>query len=164
MANKDFPSFVKYMTSLWGALGGIVVVFPLADVLFNVIPLPVDAYEKSTATVAIPLTSLVSAFTLLYTFVQRDHPRSVTARRAGVYFTLGLASLLLFLLLEHFEYALRNAWFPSLDSTDDYVLMLAGIVPFYLAFFACVTRAFAILALIEFKHHDQPASGRTDGP
>ena len=87
MANEDFHSFVKYMTSLWGALGGIAVVFPMADVLFNVIPLPVDPYEKSTASVAIPLTSLVAAFTLLYTFVQRDRLRCATARRAGAYFT-----------------------------------------------------------------------------
>ncbi|OGQ97322.1 MAG: hypothetical protein A2521_00020 [Deltaproteobacteria bacterium RIFOXYD12_FULL_57_12] len=164
MANKDFHSFVKYMVSLWGALGSIAVVFPMADILFNVIPLPVDAYEKSTAAVAIPLTSLVAAFTLLYTFVQRDRPRSATARTAGAYFMLGLMSLLLFFLLEHFEYALRSTWFPGLDSTDDYVLMLVAIVPFYVAFFACVTRAFAILALIEFTRHDQPIFGRKDGP
>ncbi len=151
MANEDFQSFVKYMASLWGALGGIVVVFPFADVLLKVIPLPVDSYGKSTATIAIPVTSLVAAFLLLYTFVQRDRPQTTTTRKAGMYFTLGLGSLLLFLLLEHFQYPLRSAYLPELDSTDDYVLMLVAIVPFYVGFFGCVTRAFALLALIEFR-------------
>jgi len=164
MVHDDFRSFVKYMTSLWGALGGIAVVFPMADVLFKVIPLPVDGYEKSTASVAIPVTSLVAAFTMLYTFVQRDRPRSGTARKASAYFALGLLSLVVFFLLEHFEYPLRSRLFPELDSTDDYVLMLVGIVPFYILFFACVTHAFAILALIEFKRRGGLSQGGRDGP
>ena len=145
------------MSSLWGALGGITAVFPLADVLFKVIALPVDTYDKSTAPVAIPVTSLVALFALFYTFVQRDKSRSATARRSGVFFMLGMISLVAFFLLKHFEYSLRVTLFPSLDSTDDYVLLLVGVVPFYAAFFACVTRAFAILALMEFKR----SSGRS---
>jgi hypothetical protein len=164
MAKEDFHSFVKYMGSLWGAFGSIAVIFPLADVMFNVIPLPVDAYGKSTATVAIPLTSLVAAFTLLYMFVQRDRPQSATTKRAGTYFMLGLGALLLFFLLEHFQYPLRSTLLPDLDSADDYVLLLVAVVPFYVTFFACVTRAFAILALIEFKRHSSQSSGGTDGP
>lgn len=151
MAPQDFSGFMKYMTTLWGALGGLTVVFPMADTLFKVIPLPADGYGQSTAPIAIPMASLVAAFTLLYTFVQRDRAQFATARRSGTFFTLGLASLLAFFLLDHFEYTLRERFFPGLDSTDDYVLMLVAIVPFYVTFFACVTRAFAILALIEFK-------------
>jgi hypothetical protein len=151
MGNSDLRGFLKYIGSLWGALGGLTVLFPLADVLFKVIPLPVDAYEKSTAPVAIPLTSLVALFTLLYTFVQRHQSRSVTARRSGLFFLLGIVSLIAFFLLEHFEYAMRVTLFPSLDSGDDYLVFLVCVVPFYVAFFACMTRAFAILALMEFK-------------
>jgi hypothetical protein len=40
---------------------------------------------------------------------------------------------------------------PSLDSGDDHVLSLVGVVPFYVAFFACVTRAFALFGLMEFR-------------
>lgn len=162
MVHDDFRSFVKYMTSLWGALGGISVVFPMADVLFKVIPLPVDGYDKSTASIAIPVTSLVAAFTLLYPFVQRDRPQSATARKAITYFAFGLLSLVVFFLLEHFEYPLRVRLFPELDSSDDYVLTLVGIVPFYIVFFACITRAFATLALIEFKRRSGLTSGGTD--
>jgi hypothetical protein len=151
MANNDFRDFIRYISSLWGILGGIVAVFPLADVLFKVIPLPADAYGKSVGSVAIPVTSLVALFTLFYTFVQRDQSRSVTARRSGVFFVLGMLSLVAFFLLEHFEGTVREKLFPGLDSTDDYVLFLVGVVPFYVAFFGCATRAFAILALMEFK-------------
>ena len=151
MANNDLQGFIKYMTSLWGVLGGITAVFPLADVIFQVIPLPIDPYEKSTAPIAIPLTTLVSVFILFYVFVQRDKVTSGTAPQAGKFFILGLISLMVFFLLDHFEYPLRSALFPGLDSADDYILLLVGIVPFYILFFASVTCAFAILALIEFK-------------
>ena len=151
MADNDLQSFIKYMASLWGVLGGVTVVFPLADVLLNVIPLPVDGYHKSTAPIAIPITSLVALFTLFFTFVERDKAQFATARRSAVFFIFAMFFLLAFMLLEHFEESLRVRLFPTLDSTDDYVLLLVGVVPFYVAFFACVTRAFAILALIEFK-------------
>jgi len=151
MANNDLQDFIKYIGSLWGVLGGIIVIFPLADVLFNVIPLPEDGYGKSTAPVAIPLTSVVALFILLYTFAQRTQSRYLTLRRSGIFFVFGMISLISFFLLEHFEYPLRVRIFPSLDSSDDYILYLVFVVPFYVGFFACVTRAFAILALLEFK-------------
>lgn len=152
METDDFKGFIKYLSSLWGALGSITVIFPLADVLFKVIPLPVDPYGKSTAPIAIPITSLVAFFMLFYTFAQRQNPRVLSARHSGACFMLGFVSLALFLLLAHFEYMLREHLFPFLDSTDDYILYLVGVVPFYALFFACVTRAFAILALMEFRH------------
>lgn len=151
MEDNDFQGFIRYIRTLWGVLGSITAVFPMADHLFNVIPLPIDGYGNDTASVAIPVASLVSFFMLFYTFVQRDKSRSATARRSGIFCTLGIASLVAFFLLEHFEERLRIRLFPSLDSTDDYVLLLVGVIPFYVAFFACMTRAFAILALIEYK-------------
>lgn len=162
MADHDLRDFIRYISSLWGALGGIAAVFPLADVLFKVIPLPIDSYEKSTAPLAIPIASLVALFTLFYTFVQRD-TQSATARRSVMFLMLGMISLGVFLLLGHFEESLRAKLFPSLDSTDDYVLLLVGVVPFYIAFFACVTRAFAIMALMEFTRGRRPTN-RSIGP
>lgn len=163
MADHDLRSFIRYISSLWGALGGIAAVFPLADVLFKVIPLPVDAYEKSTAPLAIPIASLVALFTLFYTFVQRD-AQSATARRSVMFLMLGMISLGVFFLLGHFEYSLRAQLFPSLDSTDDYVLLLVGVVPFYVAFFGCVTRAFAIMALMEFTRERKLANRSSGRP
>ena len=150
-SNSDIRSFIKYVSTLWGGLGGLAAVFPLADVLFEVIPLPVDAYGNSTAPVAIPVTSLAAIFTLLYTFVLRDKAKHITTRRAGIFFVIGMAALMIFFLLQHFEYSLRAKYFPDLDSTDDYILYLVFVVPFYAAFFACLTRSFSILALIEFR-------------
>ncbi|MBM4263642.1 MAG: hypothetical protein FJ145_19720 [Deltaproteobacteria bacterium] len=151
MASDDLRDFLRYMSSLWGALGGVTVLFPLADTLFRVIPLPSDSYGQSTAPIAIPIASLVGLFTLFYTFVQRKRSDSTPARRAGLFFFLGMICLMLFFLLNHFEYRLRVAFLPGLDSSDDYVLFLVAVVPLYIGFFACVTRAFAILALMEFK-------------
>lgn len=147
----DLKAFITYITSLWGVLTGVTAVFPLADVFLKVIPLPIDGYEKSTAPIAIPMTTLVALFILFYSFVQRDKINSTMSRKAGMFFIVGLTALLVFFFLNHFEYPLRVRIFPDLDSTDDYVLMLGFIVPFYVAFFAFVTRAFAILALIEFQ-------------
>jgi hypothetical protein len=151
MPKDNLQAFIKYMSSLWGTLGGITAIFPLANLLYEIIPLPVDSYDKSTAPIAIPITSLVSVFTLFYSFVQRNKFHPTKAKQARTYFILGLVSLALFFLLNHFLYPLRVRLFPGLDSTDDYIFMLVCIVPFYVAFFSCATRAFAILALIEFK-------------
>ncbi|GAB6190707.1 hypothetical protein [Desulfocastanea catecholica] len=151
MSNNDLRSFIKYMSSLWALLAGITVVFPLSDVLLEVISLPADAYQKSTAPIAIPVTTLVTLFTLFYTFVQRDKSQYVTVRQSNVFFMLGLSSLVIFFLLEHFEEPLRENFLPFLDTSDDYVLLLVAVVPFYVCFFACITRAFTILALMEYK-------------
>ena len=158
MADNELRSFIKYMSSLWAVLAGITAVFPLADVLFKTIPLPVDAYDESTAPVAIPVTTVVALFTLLFTFVQRHKSESISVSRSGMFFVLGLISLLVFFLLEHFEEPLRVAFFPNLDSADDYILLLVAVVPFYVFFFACMTRAFTILALMEFKRKSSPAN------
>jgi hypothetical protein len=149
--NKDIKAFITYITGIWGLLAGITALFPLADVLLNVIPLPVDPYEKSTAPIAIPITTMVSVFILFYSFVQRDKINVIMTKRAMLFFTLGLISLIVFFLLKQFQYDLRTWLFPKLDSTADYTLMLVGIVPFYVAFFSFITRAFVILAIIEFK-------------
>lgn len=151
MSSNDLPGFVKYVGSLWGVVGAVTAVFPLADAMVRVIPLPVDAYGNDTAPIAIPLATLVSLFVLVYTFVQRDTPRSTTARRASTFLALGMVSLAVFFLLEHFEEPLRMRFLGGLESSDDYALLLVVVVPFYIAFFACATRAFAVLALIEFK-------------
>lgn len=159
MGDGDLDDFLHYIGSMWGALGGITAVFPLADVLLNVIPLPVDGYGNSTAPIATALTSMVAVFALLYTFVQRRRVESLTPARAGIFFVVGMLSLLTYLLLAHFEYRLRDNLFPGLDSTDDYLLLVVGVVPFYVAFFACLTRSFAVLALIEFNRRQKPRPG-----
>ena len=51
---QDLKTFLAYIGSVWGLLAGITSIFPLANVLFKIIPLPVDAYDKSTAPIAIP--------------------------------------------------------------------------------------------------------------
>ena len=151
MPGKDFQAFIRYISTLWGVLGSITVVFPLADIILKRIPLPV-ACGNSTSSVGIPITLLASLFVLLYTFVQRHRHTATSARRSGIFFFLGLIFLVIFLLFSHFEQPLRERLFDPdvIDSSDDYVLLLVGVVPFYVAFFACITRAFAILALIEF--------------
>jgi hypothetical protein len=161
MSSKDFRGFIRYISTLWGVLGSITVVFPLADILLQRIPLPVDSYGNSTSSVGIPITLLASLFALLYTFVQRDRHTSTSARRSGTFFFLGLIFLVIFFLFSHFEQPVREKLFSSevVDSTDDYVLLLVGAVPFYVASFACITRAFAMLALIEFQREGEPTSG-----
>jgi hypothetical protein len=151
MAESEFREFIRYMRSLWAILAGVTAVFPLSDILFKVIPLPVDAYEKSTAGLAIPVTTVVTLFMLFFTFVQRDRFSSAATARSGLFFLLGLFCLVIFFLLGHFEESLRMRLLPGLDSTDDYIILLVAVVPFYVGFFAFVTRAFTILALMEFK-------------
>ena len=148
---EDLKGFITYVTSAWGLLASLSAMFPTADVILKVIPLPVDAYEKSTAPIAVPITTLVALYIVFYSFVRRDEVTPKLSWQASLFFMLGLISLIVFFLLDHFEYPLRSRLFPSLDSGDDYVLMLVGIVPFYVMFFAFVTRGFTILALIEFR-------------
>ena len=154
MRNNEFNRFIQYMSSLWAILAGLTAVFPLADVLLKVIPLLVDAYDKSTAPVVIPITMVVTLFTLFSTFVQRDRFQSVSTSRYGMLFVLGMFSLAAFFVFKHFEEPLRMKMLPGLDSTDDYILLLVVVVPFYVGFFALVTRAFTILALLEYRRKE----------
>jgi hypothetical protein len=59
MSDNELLRFIKYMSSLWALLAGVTAISPLSDVLLEVPLLPVDAYQKSTAPVAIPVTTLV---------------------------------------------------------------------------------------------------------
>ena len=152
MEKQDLEKFLAYISSIWGLLAGITSIFPLANVLFKIIPLPVDAYHKSTEPIAIPLTTLVAVFIIFYSFVQRDQVISNPTRMAKLFFSLGCVSLVIFILLDLFWYPLRERFCPELcDSTTDFAMWLVMLIPFYIGFFACVTRAFTILALVEFK-------------
>ena len=152
MEKQDLEKFLAYISSIWGLLAGITSIFPLANVLFKIIPLPVDAYNKSTEPIAIPLTTLVAVFIIFYSFVQRDQVISNPTRMAKLFFSLGCVSLVIFILLDLFWYPLRERFCPELcDSETDFEMWLVMLIPFYIGFFACVTRAFTILALVEFK-------------
>ena len=127
---EDFRGFITYITSVWGLLTGLTAVFPTTDVILKVIPLPVDAYEKSAAPITIPITTPVALYIVFYSFVRCDRVALKLSRQASLFFILGLISLIVFFLLDHFEYPLRTRLFPSLNSGDDYILMLVGMVPF----------------------------------
>jgi hypothetical protein len=121
-------------------------------VLFKIIPLPVDAYDKFTAPIVIPLTTLVAVFIIFYSFVQRDQVIPNPTRMAKLFFSHGCVSLAIFILLDLFWYPLRERFCPELfDSTTDFAMWLVMLILFYIGFVACVTRAFTTLALVEFK-------------
>ena len=148
----DLKTFLVYISSVWGLLAGITSIFPLANVLFKIIPLPVDAYDRSTAPIAIPLTTLVAVFIIFYSFVQRDQVVSNPTRMAKLFFSLGCVSLAIYIFLDEFWYPLRQRFCPVIcDSETDFKMWLVMLIPFYIGFFACITRAFTILALVEFK-------------
>jgi len=157
---KEIRDFIQFISTIWGSLATLTAIFPLSGKLFEVIPLPVDAYERSTAPIAIPLTTLVSLFVIFYSFVQRDNVIINQTRRAKIFFALGFVSLAIFFMLDQFWYPLRVWLCPErCDSTTDYRMWLVMLIPFYIAFFACVTCAFTMLALVEFKRRSTAAEG-----
>jgi len=160
---KQFKDFIFFLKNLWGILAGISVIFPLSNVLIKVIPLQTwegDAgtgalYHFSPSLVSV-VASLIALFIIVGTYVQRHKIKmmrsNLVLRKAGLLFFIGIFALIVYLLVYSLisDYEVFWTWF-NWESDDP--RRLAGdviLLVFYCLFFAAMTRAFVLMALIEF--------------
>lgn len=156
----ELKAFLSFSKSLWGLLASVSVFFPLSNVLLAAIPLRAygaddGVFDQLSPHLLTTVASVVTLFVLLVTFSGRSRftdtrRRPVLLREAWYSLALGLLSLLLYLAIYRFYFA--YAWEPWGWGSGDPRKLLAEIplLIAYVVFFSSLTRAFMILAMIEF--------------
>ena len=155
----EFKQFLSFLQNLWGLLAGLSVLFPLSNVLVKVVPLQSldqdGAFAKLSPSLVTTLATITTLFLVLWTFSHRDQFKGRTQRRplqrqAKFSFGAGLACLVLYLV----GYTVKlttayDVW--GWESQDPrHLLVEVPLLIAYVAAFALVTRAFLLLAMMEF--------------
>jgi hypothetical protein len=158
---QEFREFAKFLQSLWGILASLSVLFPLSNVFAKVIPLGV--FDQDGGFVFFPLSlvtamaTLASFFIILSTFGQRHalkshEQQSFFKRQASISFALGVFALIIYV-GGHFV-VLRGLVYGYYERTATYFFeQLIGdviLLVTYCGFFALMTRAFELLAMLEY--------------
>lgn len=158
----EFEAFTGFLQHLWGILAEVSVLFPLSNLLFDVIPTDEEAlwalanvtdHEVLLGAVA----TVGSLFVILWTFGQRYRfegwRRRRVQRRAWLTFGGAVALLLVYL----FMYALalggdEGVIIGQAESSSDvrYLLFQLAMLLVYAGFFSLTTRSFVLLGLVEF--------------
>jgi hypothetical protein len=157
---EEFRGFLLFLGSLWGLLAGVSVLFPLSNVLLEVIPLGAygqegGVYDLLSPRLVTTTSTLVTLFLLLAMFAGRERfrqrqVRRGVVRRAWITLLAGLLCLVAYLVLHRVyrEYA-WPVW--GLGSGDPRKLLAeVPLAVAYVAFFALTTRAFVLLAMLEY--------------
>lgn len=161
---KEFKSFLTFLKNLWGLLAGISVLFPLSNILVSLIPLA--TFDKEGVLVWLSpslittLTTLIVLFLILGMFGRRNKflsqkNRTHLHRQAFVSFTVGLASVVVYLILYFF---LASSAYDVLGWESVDIRRLMGEVPLlilYAAFFAFTTQAFMLLGMNEYFKREE---------
>ena len=166
----ELREFLAFLASLWGLLAAISLFFPLSNLLTKVVPLgDLDKpfHHLSPALVSL-LTTLTCIFLTFATFGRRVQfadgaLRKRYARSARISFPLALVLLALYVQLPHSLYeALVSG---GSGSAEGGIAVYDGLLAaLYIASFALITRAFLLLAMLEyFPEEPEPSDARTSG-
>jgi len=158
-AIDELKQFIDFLQSLWAALAGVSVLFPLSNTLTQVLPLarwPDGGFTYFSPPVVTGLTTLVSLFVILRAFGKREEIREQRAwdalpRQASRSFVLGVVALLAY--LAGHSLIANDFYFSVLGWESDDMRRIVGdlvLLSAYVGFFALVTRAFILLGLREF--------------
>ena len=158
----EFRSFVEFLGNLWGVLAGVSALFPLSNLLFDVIPTDPEviwalAYLGDVESLLTTVATIGSLFVILWTFGQRYRfegwPRRGVQRRAWLTFGGAMVLLVVYLVL----YAIAASGGeevivgPTTESSDlVFVLYQLAMLLVYAGVFALTTRSFVLLGLVEY--------------
>jgi hypothetical protein len=151
----ELRKFLQFLSSLWGILAGISMLFPLSNLLVGVIPAaghgkPFDAISPAVVT---SITTVSCLFITFATFARRDQygnpgRRPKLGRSAGISFLVGVAALAFYVLTPPGLYVILVEENP--DSAL-YVALYDGLFSIlYAMFFVLLTRSFLVLAMLEY--------------
>lgn len=163
----ELREFLGFLRSLWGLLAGVSVLFPLSNLLAEVVPIdeegrPFTQLDPATLTA---ITMVTCIFITFATFHRRedfagDANRRRHARTSRIAFTVALAAGAVYLFCRTFAY--DNII--ELDTTPQYADFLwktaiyEGVfAALYVVFFALLTWAFLLLALDEYQREKAPS-------
>jgi hypothetical protein len=151
----ELREFLRFLTSLWGLLAGISLLFPLSNLLVDVIPVADGGrpFQNLAPQIVTALSTVTCVFVTFATFARRDefavpHHRSRLVRSSKLSFTLGAAALAVYVLTTNGMYRLLVT---QASENEFGVAIYDGMfAAMYIAFFALLTRAFLILAVLEY--------------
>jgi hypothetical protein len=155
----EFRQFLDFLKSLWAMLAGTSVLFPLSNQFAQVVPLskwPEGGFFHLAAPVVTGISTLATLFLILWLFARREEMsrpdvwRSLPAK-ALMSFVVGVASLLLYLLVEYL--ISQDFYFNVLGWESDDLRCIVGdfvLLITYATSFTFVTRAFVLLGLREY--------------
>jgi hypothetical protein len=159
---KDFKDFMVFLQSLWGILAGISVFFPLSNVFSNIIPIGnfydeppgSGAFAYFNPEIITATATLITLFVVLSTFIKRHKLKykklAFIQGGAWLYFSIGLSSLILYLVLNFGIYDLIYGPFEIWDGDPRRLIGDVILLITYSIFFALITKAFMLLGMIEF--------------
>lgn len=156
---KELKEFISFLQTLWGILAGVSILFPLSNVLLEVIPLGKWPDEGALMYLSpeqvTVITMLICLFVIFYLFSKRRYMKAewnqeqeIELQKKSVHsFFLGILVLLIYFSLISLDYYGIFGW--ESDSSP-FIFMDVMYLIFYSAFFGLITRAFVLLGMIEF--------------
>ena len=161
----ELKNLVAFLQGLWGILAGLTALFPLSNVLVGLMPLgrlgdePGGALGYLSPGLITAVAMIVTVFVILFIFGQRSDFRAVEGRRllqrpAWLSFTAGLLALIVYFAVNFGMYPIYYEPFGVFDGDPRLLIGDLALLLSYSAFFALVTRAFMLLAMIEYSAGD----------
>lgn len=152
---QELRDFLRFLRSLWGLLAGISVLFPLSNVLVTVIPIEGggNPFQNLSPGVVTTLTTLTCIFLTFATFGRRSQFSERLRRRryatsARIAFAGAISSLAIYLLTSD---ALYETLITEQPNSKLGIPLYDGLfAALYIASFALITRAFLVLAMLEY--------------
>ncbi len=155
---EEFREFIAFLQNLWGILASISILFPLSNKFFKLIPLRTfdedGVFNHLSPSLITAIAMLICLFIILSTFSSRHtfntQRKSKIQTRARTSFIVGILALVVYLVIYvvYSEYAWQVWGWGSDDPRKLFVEVPLMIT--YILFFALTTKAFMLLAMIEF--------------
>jgi hypothetical protein len=152
---RDLREFLRFLQSLWGILAGVSLLFPLSNVFFDVLPIheKYRPFNNLSAPAVTAVTVVTCLFITFATFGQRQQFRSAKRRRhfglaARLCFLLAVVACAAFLLGR--DVAINGIIDLGQEDQPPALAFDGVFATIYVAFFALMTRAFLLLAMLEY--------------
>jgi Skp family chaperone for outer membrane proteins len=150
---RDVRQFIRFLSGLWGMLSSLTLLFPLSNVLLEV--LPADETQLSIYTA---LTTMSCCFTVLYMYIARHRLIRLRIMNSAKYdgrlvwtFIGGLCASLIYLLV-HFWYGQTLEDASVAATVERGAAWVIGIL-LYGSSFVSLTASFTGFAIIEYSKH-----------
>jgi len=157
---QELKEFFVFLQSLWGLLAGVTVLFPLSNVFTKLVPLgtihdPQGSLGFLSPALVTATATLVTLFVILSTFGRRrdvgaPEQRGRIRRQARLAFAVGLFALALYLAA---YFGIHPLCYEPCNVFEGDPRLLIGdfaLLVTYSTFFALTTRAFMLLAMLEY--------------